>query len=120
MLLSPPADPSITETALSADPDGEGGMGMSIDYTKQGGGRREAQAAMRRLNADIDVAPRAIDAMPERIREALTPAAEAMSAVGARMVRLAEMPLPPQGVTDGRTPDSYTTETGSEYAESPG
>jgi hypothetical protein len=82
--------------------------------------RREAQAAISGLNADIDVAHRAIDAMPERIREALTPAAEAMSAVGARMVSLAAMPLPPPGVMDGRGPDSFPAETGSEYAESPG
>ena len=80
--------------------------------------RREAQAAISGLNADIDVAHRAIDGMPERIREALTPAAEAMSTVGARMVSLAGMPLPPAGATDGGRPDPFP-EPVSEHNESP-
>jgi len=81
--------------------------------------RREAQAAISGLHSDIDVAHRAIDAMPERIREALTPAAEAMSAVGARMVSLTGMPLPPAGVSGGRSSDFYPTDNVSEYGESP-
>jgi hypothetical protein len=56
--------------------------------------RRDLEQSVLSLRRDIEYARRVIDEMPERIREALTPAAESMAVVGSGMASLAGMPVP--------------------------
>lgn len=73
--------------------------------------RERMEHAVDALRVDIDNARSHIDRMPERIREALTPAAEAMATVGAGMARLAEISVPTtilepgEGTTGGESGD---------------
>jgi hypothetical protein len=62
--------------------------------------RRELEQGVLALRRDIEYARRIIDEMPERIRDALTPAAESMAVVGAGMASLASMPVPPTVLGD--------------------
>jgi predicted RNase H-like nuclease (RuvC/YqgF family) len=56
--------------------------------------RKELEQAVGSLRGEMERARQVIDEMPERIRVALTPAAQAMAAVGTSMVSLAGMPVP--------------------------
>ncbi len=69
------------------------------------GWRREMDAAVTSLQSDIDLARRAIDEMPERIRETLTPAAKAMQAAGAGMAVLAGMSMPASPLAEAQVPE---------------
>jgi hypothetical protein len=56
--------------------------------------RAQMDTLVSSLKRDIESARSHIDQMPERIRDALTPAAEAMATVGARMALLATLSMP--------------------------
>ena len=66
--------------------------------------RREVDAALTSVQDEILRTRAAIDETPERIRVALTPAADAMASVSARMAALAGTSLPPQALSEGAHP----------------
>ena len=84
--------------------------------------RREADQHLAELRAQIERAAAAIEDTPERIRLALTPAADAMTGVSARMEVLARAALPAQEVAEsGPEPlagwQELTTEAETEVVE---
>jgi predicted RNase H-like nuclease (RuvC/YqgF family) len=82
--------------------------------------RRQTDGAMSSLQGEIERARRAIDEMPERIREALTPAAQAMQTVGAGMAILAGMSIPPSELQGDREVSSEPwSASGGEYEWQP-
>lgn len=56
--------------------------------------RAEMESLVASLGTDIETARSHIDRMPERIRDALTPAAEAMTRVGSQMAELTALSMP--------------------------
>jgi len=64
------------------------------------GWRQEVEAAIGLLAREIESARSTIDIMPQRIREALTPAAEAVSRVDARLVELTSISVLPGSARD--------------------
>src|SRR5436190_1576784 len=83
--------------------------------------RRQTDAAMSSLQGEIERARWAIDEMPERIREALTPTAQAMQTVGAGMAILAGMSIPPSELQGGESeaPTEPWSPSGGEYEAQP-
>ena len=75
---------------------------------------------MSSLQGEIERARRAIDEMPERIREALTPAAQAMQTVGAGMAILAGMSIPPSDLQgEYEAPAEPWSPSGGDYEPQP-
>jgi hypothetical protein len=78
--------------------------------------RREMEARVANLHRDIDAAHRSIDGMPEQIRDALTPTAEAIATVSASMTVLAGTWMPPS-VMSGPIPEEPRGEPEPAWAE---
>jgi len=67
--------------------------------------REEVGAAMRALVGDMEEAKATIEEIPERVRLALAPAADAMAVVDERMSRLARTTVPLTGALPGEEDD---------------